>query len=367
MNFRKIILSMGLLATGVSAFSQNGLDSIIIEKYYISNNDDAIVGVGGDLPVGSVTYRIFVDLKPGYNFQALYGVPNHELRLSTTTKFFNNTDRGNTTPSYTKNQMRNNTVMLDSWFSVGAASGGTGASSNFGVLKSDDNGVSTVTNLDGILQSTNPFAGIPLTQQDGMIAGSSTLSPVSVTFVGLSTELDVFNDGSADGNLFTTNNGSIAALGGSKGIDTTINRILIGQFTTEGVFCYKLNIQIGTPSGGVEKYVASNPQGNEIQLASLEGCLDPVLFTSLNSTLTEGFKIGPNPAKSSLNLYNNTNTNWNYYKVYGIDGKVLIYKKASGNNINVTEKIDLNTLKTGVYFLEINNVSKSDFQKFIVE
>jgi hypothetical protein len=367
MNFKKIILSMGLLATGVSAFSQNGLDSIIIEKYYISNSDDAIVGVGGDLPVGSVTYRIFVDLKPGYNFQALYGVPSHELRLSTTTKFFNNTDRGNTTPSYTKNQMRNNTVMLDSWFSVGAASGGTGTSSNFGVLKNDDNGIATVSNLDGILQNANPFAGIPLTQQDGIVSGTSTNSPVSVTFVGLSNELDVFNDGSADGNLFTTTNGSIAALGGAKGIDTTTNRVLIGQFTTEGVFCYLLNIQIGTPTGGVEKYVASNPQGNEIQLASLSGCIDPILFTSLYSPELEGFKIGPNPAKSSLNIYNKSNTNWNYYKVYGIDGKVLVFKNASGKNINQTEKIDLTNFKTGVYFLEVNNENKSEFQKFIVE
>src|SRR6185295_15896533 len=88
----------------------------------------------GTLPAGSVTYRIFADMLPGYKFQAAYGVPAHTLLMSTTTSFFNNEDRGATTPTYTKTQAKANSVMLDSWLSVGAA-----CVSNFGILKSEDN------------------------------------------------------------------------------------------------------------------------------------------------------------------------------------------------------------------------------------
>ena len=47
------------------------------------------------------------------------------------------------------------------------------------------------------------------------------------------------------------------------------NRILIAQITTDGVFSFELNLQIGTPDGGTENYVARKPVGNEIQFAGL--------------------------------------------------------------------------------------------------
>jgi hypothetical protein len=131
----KIILCLGLcFLSAYCSFGQNGLENIIVEKYYISDaNDsvgtDAISANPGTLPVGSVTYRIFVDMLPGYNLQAIYGVPTgalsneHEFRISTTTLFFNNEDRGATTPNAINNNfLDNNSVMLDSWLSIGAAS-----------------------------------------------------------------------------------------------------------------------------------------------------------------------------------------------------------------------------------------------------
>ena len=44
-------------------------------------NDATQNATGGVLPVGSVTYRIYVDMLPGYKFQAAYGVPGHEMRI----------------------------------------------------------------------------------------------------------------------------------------------------------------------------------------------------------------------------------------------------------------------------------------------
>ena len=54
--------------------AENGLGQIIVEKYYISDSNDEIRS-DGKLPKNSVTYRIFVDMRPGYRFQAAYGIP----------------------------------------------------------------------------------------------------------------------------------------------------------------------------------------------------------------------------------------------------------------------------------------------------
>ncbi len=263
---------LAVFACSQNAVAQNGLENIIVEKYYVSNAADA-TGSIGVLPAGSVTYRIYADMLPGYKFQAAYGVPTHALTFSTTTTFFNNEDRGATTPTYSKTQARNNSVMLDSWLSVGAA-----CVNNFGILKSEDSvatGGATVVNntVPAILQNADPSAGIPLTVQDGLYAGT----PEAVTFVGLANvangDLSVLDATSQAGNLFTTSNGSWASLLGSLGPIPATNRVLIAQITTNGVFHYELNLQIGIPGGGVQNFVAQNPVGAEITIPSLIGTL----------------------------------------------------------------------------------------------
>ena len=192
-----LMLGSALFILGAFVQAQNGLEKIIVEKYYISNADDADASVG-TLPIGSVTYRIYVDMLPGYKFEAAYGNSNHTLTIATTTSFFNNEDRGATTPNVIASKyLKNNTVALDSWLSVGAA-----ADVQIGVLKSDDDGMTNLINANTVLKNNDPKMGIPLTTQDGMIAGT----PGTVTFVGLSSELDVFDATSQFGNSFTTNN-----------------------------------------------------------------------------------------------------------------------------------------------------------------
>lgn len=49
-------------------FQLNGnaqLQKVIVEKYYISDANDATDTLGGGLSAGSTTYRIYVDLVPG--------------------------------------------------------------------------------------------------------------------------------------------------------------------------------------------------------------------------------------------------------------------------------------------------------------
>ena len=105
-------LTVGLLLALLSgsAYAQNGLEGVVVEKYYVSNAADA-AGSIGVLPVGSVTYRVYADLLPGYKFQAIYGVSTHTLKINTSTTFFNNEDRGATTANaINSNFYKNNSV-----------------------------------------------------------------------------------------------------------------------------------------------------------------------------------------------------------------------------------------------------------------
>ena len=88
---KKIILGIVTLLLANFAHAQNGLENIIVEKYYVSNATDGTYS-SGTLPAGSATFRIYADMSPGYKFQAAYGVPTHTMTITSTTSFFNNTD-----------------------------------------------------------------------------------------------------------------------------------------------------------------------------------------------------------------------------------------------------------------------------------
>ncbi len=223
---------------------KSALEGIIVEKYYIADSKDSKNKEGGSLPKGSVTYRIYVDLKPGYNMQAVYGGRIHDLRIETTTEFFNNTYSGETTGDQIDSKKINeNTVALDSWVTIGAAT-----NSHFGILKSDDKDGSIIKRKG-------------LDEADGLIAGK--ISPV--TYYGL--DLGFFQK-TEKASLFSSNDGSWVIFGGMKG-PTEANRILIAQLTTDGKLSYELNIQVGNPTGDSFQFVAKNPEGTEIQFDGL--------------------------------------------------------------------------------------------------
>lgn len=370
---KKISLLFSLLLLTFIARSQNGLECVEVEVYYVSDaNDTNANSVGGILPIGSVTYRVYANLLQGYKFQAGFGVDSvpiggplspgdHELRLETTTMFFNNEDRGATQPTYTKTQARTNTVMLDTWFSAGA-----GCVSNYGIMKADDDGVSTVVNnfVPMVLQNNNAFAGIPLTLEDGLIAGT----PEVVTFVGFTTpELDVVDNTQA-GNLISTFNASWASLNGSKGADTVDNKVLIGQFTTDGTFSFKLNIQIGTPTGGVQKYVAENPVANEIMLPCLTFNSDSLTvgIPHHNSPAASGtFSVYPNPANDFVTVtFNQKNSNA-AYTLIDMAGKIVQHKELSGIMQKKSERVGLSALAPGIYILQLNADGITSHKKII--
>lgn len=355
---KRIFLLLAASIFGGSAFSQNGLEQIIVEKYYKSEaNDTNANSIGGVLPVGSVTYRIYVDMLPGYKFQAAFGVPGHELRLETSTLFFNNEDRGAIFPTFTKNQSRLHTVMVDSWLSVGAACAG-----HFGILKSEDDGVNTNINnyTPMVMQGSDPSCGIPIATEDGLLQVAGR-APESVTTVGIDSIQAMFNnqnDGT-NGPVFSTFNGSWASLNGSVGPDSVENKVIIAQMTTDGNFSFKLNIQIGTPSGGVEQYVAENPVNNEIQIPSL--IYDSSVITNLDDLLHSNtiFRLYPNPTDriSVLELMpfstQDSRSGDDQIEVYSLSGQKLMNKRISPMQEIQKVEIDFAGLQSGVYLVKI--------------
>ncbi len=274
MKTRKIILGFCLLFLGTFAIAQNGLENIYVERYYVADAIDA-ANSNPAIPVGAVTYRIYADLLPGYKLQTVYGElpvnggPTHPMTMTTSTYFFNQGDYGNSIPAFSATNAKKNTVMLDSWLTTGGACTGWK-----GVPKSEDNGANTFvnSNVPQLLQNNAAQAGIPLTTQDGMLAGTV---PATGT-LGIETEmLDLLGDGSANGNTFLVADGSWYCLAGATGAIPATNKVLIAQITTDGIFHFELNMQIGTPTGGTQKYVHSNPTGVELSIPSLIQTFNP--------------------------------------------------------------------------------------------
>ena len=234
-------------------YSQDGLEGIILEKFYISSKEDnSKPELSGYLAPGSITYRIYVDLKPGYTFQAAYGAPNHQLYIKSTNLFYNHVEYGaeypNRIPLRTYSR---NTSRLDSWLSVGGA-----GENQIGVLKSEDDTLNVFKTSGAYLKNHSKKMGVSLEVVDGMKEQFNLAFPtfyqMDSTIKGLGTITNT--------NTISTKNGAWASMGkGSQGADSLSNKILIAQLTTDGKLSYQLNLLIGTPDGKSEKYVAHNP------------------------------------------------------------------------------------------------------------
>jgi hypothetical protein len=292
--FRKLLsLSMFVLAAAAPAAAQNGLENIIVEKYYVSNAADAanantaLTDAGystGTLPAGSVTWRIYADLLPGWGVQSVYGVPSHPLLLSTTTSFFNHPNGNSTGGNFASNSssiIGDGTTLLDSYLSCGAVAPG-----RFGVIKTEDNsaavptggGTNLVINPNTVLANNDPTAAPALTSADGLYNTANNPALLALTLLGdaASGPINILTDGSIIGNSFNSTNCSWGVLGEQVGaFPTGTNRVLIGQFTSDGVFTYALNIQLrNNTTFAVQNFVNSNPTGNEILLTALAGTLN---------------------------------------------------------------------------------------------
>lgn len=305
---KKFLLALCIAASAMAAQAQGmgGLEGIIVERLYRTDAADAASSVdngGGTLPVDAVTYRVYVDMLPGFRLNQVAGYPGAQfMSISTTTQFYNNEDRGDVVPGFSRSVMDDATMaMLDSYLSFGAACAG-----NAGVLKSEDNGVNNIAFNAAVYNNTTGYDMPSVRVQDGII----TASVVQPGFIGISpAELEVFNNTTNSG-TFYEDNGAYYVLGGVVGA-TSSNRVLIGQFTTDGEFSFQLNIQVqpvGGPAGTETNYFAV-PIGNQVTHPSLiypappvPGCTN-ALACNYNPAATQdnGTCIVPVPGCSQCN------------------------------------------------------------------
>ena len=286
---KKITLITGILCAFM-VNAQNGLERIIVEKYYVADaadsTDAADQGAVTPLTTRSVTYRVYADLLPGYKVGGMYGTGSHTLKVYTSTAFYNDPNYGVSVFNGTSvNNTKKRTTLIDSYFTLGGVADGM-----VGILKSQDTNGS-IGNIHNLLQNNNPYCGIPINgtgSQDGLLPDTTAVTNT----IGIGAELDIFDQTS--GGEFINNAGSIFVLEGVAGA-TDSNLVLLGQFTTDGNFGFELNLQIKTPTPGVsQNFVANSPTGEEI--------MDSTLTYYIENTISGGSNTNPTITLASASV-----------------------------------------------------------------
>lgn len=252
-----------LFSTSVKA----QLEKVIVETYYVSNDNDSTDITGGFLESGSKTYRVYVDLMKGSKLKKIFGDTNHALIIKSTAIFFNNIDRGESFgKDINKNYLDENTVALDTWLTIGQATK-IGAMTYFGILKNQDTDGSFIGGINndggsasipgGLLSNTSPEAEIPLTSADGLDTMSSV--PTSWTDYGitvLGSDSTIFGSLKADSQFVSNNAGLLNS--GTMGVIPDSNQVLVAQLTTKGELSFELNIEVEDSTGHITYYVAND-------------------------------------------------------------------------------------------------------------
>lgn len=254
-----------------TGFSQ--LEKVIVEKYYVSDMNDATDTLGGGLPIGSTTYRIYVDLAPGSILKKIYGDANHPFSIQSSAPFFNHESDGQTfAKDFVKNRYLEGVVALDTWLTLGQTTKTQAGKTYFGILKNQDVDGSFIGGVNndggseliptGLLVNNDVNAGIPLTQTDGM--DTMAVIPSTWNHYGL-LDFVTGNDSTMFGSLqpqngFNSTNFYLSN-SGVKGVISDSNQILVAQLTTTGDISFQLNVEVDAIVNGVFqtiRYVSSN-------------------------------------------------------------------------------------------------------------
>lgn len=358
---KKGLLFISALLASTFAFSQVGLEGIVVEKYYVSDAADSTdAGDNGamyPLHVGSVTYRVYANLLPGYKVIQLFGSPQHTMNVNTTTAFYNDPNYGFKVYQGTSvNNTKKNTTLIDSYFTIGGVANGL-----CGVLKTEDTD-GTIGNNQGILANNDALAGLPITGIDG-VDGLMPGTPILPNVLGITTELDIFDQ--TVGNDFTTNGAAIAALGGMEGV-TPSNHVLLGQFTTDGVFSFRLNLQLSTPVAGESQiFVADSAlTGEFVDTTLVYTSLPPVIdLVETNGVVSDvDFSAYPNPCENQLTIVQSNNqVDKVSMRLMDVTGRVV------KNDVYWSSKrtIDTTNLPSGFYTVMLERQGQIHSVKFV--
>ena len=154
-------------------------------------------------------------------------------------------------------------------------------------------------------------------------------------------------------------------LGGMEGV-TPSNHVLLGQFTTDGVFSFRLNLQLSTPVAGESQiFVADSAlTGEFVDSTLIYSSLPPVIdLVEANGVVSNvEFSAFPNPCENQLTLIQSNNQiDRVSMKVLDVTGRVLmneVYWSAKHN-------IDTSNLPNGFYTVQLERKGQIHTVKFV--
>lgn len=254
----KHLLACSMLLCGAGAVQAQGLEGVIVEEFHTITAADANY-INNDLgessypiPVGAKVYRVYVDMAPGYKITSVFGSPRtvggttspNPLRISTTTTFWNDDNFGGEVPGQTRRVDEG--TMFDSYVTIGST-GFSGGAAGCGV-NTQQLGIRRNLDTDGDNTTCGVYPGF--TGNDGSVPGTAP----SITY-NISGNMNL-SALTGSGNNITVIDDAWATLPNITGIDPSgSNVVLIGQFTTDGVFSFQINLAIADASNNLETYV----------------------------------------------------------------------------------------------------------------
>jgi hypothetical protein len=285
---KQIVLTLTALLAALTGFSQ--LQQVVAEPFEI--------GDPSAQPAGTTTYRVYAEFASATDkLSAVFAIDGcHDLSVATTTSFYNDEFGGVTAATISPALYASFPALeADSWVTISAEN-------------ADATGASDIYTLAN--------TGDPFTESFGFSGSGSSFALT-------------------DGAWFTLATSPAALPSGP------MNRVLIGQFTTDGVLSFNLNLQVfvgGDQENGRVDYVwntdCPEPTGFEEEVASLsqtiieavEGCTDTnALNFDPEANTDDGSCIIPDCADEPLTAN---------YCYESIDATQLIYQA-----INIGEQV----------------------------
>ena len=129
---KKLIFTFIVICSVCSVEAQ--LEKVIVEKYYITDGNDATDTNGGNIQPGTTTYRIFIDMLPNTRLKSVYGATGHPLVFESTAPFYNHATDGQTyAKEFLKNRYSEGLVALDTWMTLGQTTKTQAGKTYFGI------------------------------------------------------------------------------------------------------------------------------------------------------------------------------------------------------------------------------------------
>lgn len=188
------------------------------------------------------------------------------------------------------------------------------------------------------------------------------------------------------GDPFTVNTPLIWTSGNSANViwnvgptnNSTINCQMVNiKFSTDGGLTFPTTLVANTPNDGLEvitvPFVNNDSSGRILVEAAdnifyaLSNNFDVFSSLSVNEFSLNGFAIYPNPNTGSFNVQlNNTLSSEIDIKVFDIRGRRIFDKRYENSN-NFNEVVNIGTVQSGMYLLQVSNGEKTESRKIVVK